>query len=147
MTPWTVAHQVLSPESACNVRDLGSIPGFDPSVGKIPWRREWQPTPVFLPGEFHEQRSLVSYSPWDCKELDRTERLTLSLSLLSDTPGKPQAPLPANLQHTFLFLLVPIISSFGDTSFPCTSVTTFSSISYRASFSFIILELTHWFIV
>ena len=38
--------------------------GFDPWVGKIPWRREWQPTPVFWPGEFHGQRSLVGYSPW-----------------------------------------------------------------------------------
>ena len=36
--------------------------GFDPWVGKIPWRREWLPTPVFLPGEFHGQRSLVGYS-------------------------------------------------------------------------------------
>ena len=41
---------------------------FDPWVGKIPWRRAQQPTPVFLPGEFHEQRSLVSYSPWGHKE-------------------------------------------------------------------------------
>ena len=37
--------------------------GFDPWVGKIPWRREWQPTTVFLPGEFHGQRSLVGHSP------------------------------------------------------------------------------------
>ena len=41
------------------------------------WRREWQPTPVFLPGEFHGQRSLVGYSPWGHKELDMTECLTL----------------------------------------------------------------------
>ena len=54
---------------------------FDPWVGKIPWRREWQPTPVFLPGEFHGQRSLAGYSPWGCKESDMTERLTLSFSL------------------------------------------------------------------
>ena len=46
---------------------------FDPRVGKIPWRRAWQPTPVFLPGESHGQRSLVGYSPWGCKELDTTE--------------------------------------------------------------------------
>ena len=46
-------------------------------VRKILWRREWQPTPVFLPGEFHGQRSLVGYSPWGCKELDTTEPLTL----------------------------------------------------------------------
>ena len=46
----------------------GSIPGFE----KIPWRRAWQPTPAFLPG----QRSLADYSPWDCKESDMTEQLS-----------------------------------------------------------------------
>ena len=55
-------------------------PEFHPWVGKIPWRREWLPTPVFLPGEFHEQKSLVGYSPWGHKESESTERLTLSLS-------------------------------------------------------------------
>ena len=50
-------------------------PRFDPWVGKIPWRREWQPTPVFLPGESHGWRSLVGYSPQAHKESDRTERL------------------------------------------------------------------------
>ena len=50
-------------------------PGFSPWVRKIPWRRKWQPTPVFLPGEFHGQRSLVGYSPWGRKESDTTERL------------------------------------------------------------------------
>ena len=49
-------------------------------VGKIPWRREWLPTPVFLPGEIHGQGSLAGYSPWVCKESDLTEQLTLSLS-------------------------------------------------------------------
>ena len=43
----------------------------------IPWRRAWQPTPVFLPGEFHGQRSLAGYSPWGHKENDMTERLIL----------------------------------------------------------------------
>ena len=47
--------------------------GLDPRVGKIPWRRKWQPTPVFLPGEPHGDRSLVVYSLWRCKESDRTE--------------------------------------------------------------------------
>ena len=56
-------------ESACNAGDLGSIPEF----GQIPWRRNWQPTPVFLPGKFHRQRNLLDYSPWTCKELDTTE--------------------------------------------------------------------------
>ena len=51
-------------------------PGFSPWVRKIPWRREWQPTPVFLPGEFHGQGSLADYNPWDRKESDMTEQLT-----------------------------------------------------------------------
>ena len=45
-------------------------------VGKIPWRRKWQPTPVFFPGEFHGQRSLVGHRPLGHKELDTTEQLT-----------------------------------------------------------------------
>ena len=61
-----------SKEFACNVRD----PGFELWVGKIPWGRKWQPTPVFLPGEFHGRRSLVGHSPWGCKESDTTKRLT-----------------------------------------------------------------------
>ena len=47
--------------------------GFNPWVGKIPWRRKWQPTPVPLPGKSHGQRSLVGYSPWGRKESDPTE--------------------------------------------------------------------------
>ena len=46
--------------------------GSDPWVGKIPWRKSWQPTPVFLPGEFHGQGSLKDYSPWGHKESDMT---------------------------------------------------------------------------
>ena len=47
--------------------------GFDPCVGKIPWRMAWQPIPVFLPGESHGQRSLEGYSPRGRKELDMNE--------------------------------------------------------------------------
>ena len=47
--------------------------GFDPRVGKIPWRRKWQPTPVLLPRKFHGWKSLVGYSPWGRKESDTTE--------------------------------------------------------------------------
>ena len=49
---------------------------FDPWVEKIPWKRKWQPTPVFLPGKSQGQRSLVGYSPWGYKELDTMEQLT-----------------------------------------------------------------------
>ena len=53
--------------------DLGLIPGMGRPPGE---GNEWQPTPIFLPGEFHRQRSLVNYSSWGCKEMDMTERLT-----------------------------------------------------------------------
>ena len=53
---------------------------FDPWVRKILWRRAWQPTPVFLPGESHGQSNLVGHSPCGCKESDMTEQLSLSLS-------------------------------------------------------------------
>ena len=57
--------------SVYNAGDLGLIPGS----GRFPWRRKWQATPVLLPGKSHGQRSLVRYSPWDCKDSDMTERL------------------------------------------------------------------------
>ena len=50
-------------------------PEFDPCVQKVPWRKEWLPASVFLSEEFHGQKSLVSYSPWVCKELDMIEKL------------------------------------------------------------------------
>ena len=50
---------------------------FSPWIKKIPWRRAWQPTPVFLPGESHGQRSLADYSLWDRKELDTAEQLSM----------------------------------------------------------------------
>ena len=56
----------------CNAGELGSIP----ESGRSPWRREWQPIPVFLPGEFHGQSSLAGYSPQGPKALDMTEWLT-----------------------------------------------------------------------
>ena len=57
-----------SKESACNVGNVSLS-----QVGRTPWRRKWQPTPVFLSGEFRGQRSLASYSPWGHKEVDTTE--------------------------------------------------------------------------
>ena len=74
-------------ESACSAGDQGSIPGF----GKIPWRRGWQPTPVFLPGESHGQRSLEGCSSWGRTESDTTERLhfPFSLSYIGEGNGNP----------------------------------------------------------
>ena len=54
-------------ESACQCRRCRS--SFNPWVGKIPWMRKWQPTPVFLLGKFYGQRSLMSYSPWGCQRI------------------------------------------------------------------------------
>ena len=65
--PWWLRQQ----ESTYNAGD-----SFDPWVRKIPWRRKWQLTPVFLPEEFHGQKSLAGYSPLGRRESDTTERLT-----------------------------------------------------------------------
>ena len=69
-------------------------PGFNPWFGKIPWRREQLPTPVFWPGEFHGQRRLAVYSPWGSQRVGHEwATFTLSLSLPLTPPGKP-------IQHT-----------------------------------------------
>ena len=57
-------------------------PGFGTNY-LVSWSRKWQPTPVFLPGKFHGQRSLVGCSPWDLKESDMTERLSAHIHLVS----------------------------------------------------------------
>ena len=64
--------------SVCNTRDpVWSL------VGKIPWRRKWQPIPVLLTGKSHGQRSLVGYSPWDRKEWDMIEWLHFLFFILA----------------------------------------------------------------
>jgi len=68
----------LVAQSVKNLPAVQETTGFDPWVGKIPWRKKWQPTPVSLPGKSHGQRSLVGCSPWGHKESGTTERLTLS---------------------------------------------------------------------
>ena len=88
LTPHTMLYIQVSP--------------FDPWVGKIPWRRAWWPTPVFLPGEFQGLRSLEGYSPWGCKESDMTNTFTISF---------PAEKTPAHhswlqLKHHFLFNLL-----------------------------------------
>ena len=59
--PWWLSGK----ESTCQCRRRG----FDPWSGEIPWRRKWQPPPVFLPGKLYGQRSLAGYSPWGCKRV------------------------------------------------------------------------------
>ena len=74
------------PQSHCKRR------GFSLWVGKIPWRREWQPTSVFLPGEFHGL-----YSPWRPKELDTTERLSIHFTWLQH--GRSEGRVPGTRQE------------------------------------------------
>ena len=64
----------LVAQMAKHLPTMQGRPRFNPWIGKIPWRR-WKPTPVFLPGKSHGQRTLVGYSPWGCKDLDTTEQL------------------------------------------------------------------------
>ena len=82
------------------------------------WRREWQPTPVFLSGEFQGQRSLAGYSPWGCKELDMTEWLTHT--------------------HTYTFRLPPSLSVVNSTAMTTavhiSSPTTFFSVALFRGF-------------
>ena len=72
VTPW-----LSGKESTCNVGDTGDSASITGS-GRFPWRRAWQPTPVFLPGEAHGQRSLVGYRLWCRKESDMTEATELT---------------------------------------------------------------------
>ena len=66
---------ILNPGASQLVLVVKNVPAnaSNPWVKKIPWRRAWQPTPVFLPGESHGQRSLGGYSPWGHRESDMTE--------------------------------------------------------------------------
>ena len=67
-------HMFLICIASLLLKIASSLPFF--WAGKIPWRREWLPTPVFLPGEFHGWRSLAGCGPWAHKKLETTERLT-----------------------------------------------------------------------
>ena len=74
-------------EPSCQLRRCKRC-GLDPWI-KIPWRRAWKPTPVFLPGESQGQKSLAAYSPWGHKELDAAEETALhtySATPLSSIP-------------------------------------------------------------
>ena len=64
---------------------------FDAWVGKIPWRRKWQPTPVSLPGESHGQRSLGGYTPWG-RRVDMTERLSTEVAQYEHMEGYAETP-------------------------------------------------------
>ena len=89
---------------------------FNPWVGKIPWRSAWQPTSVLLAGESHEQRSLVNYSPWGCKELDTTERLSLHSTKCKHMESKPTLKVKMLVTQSCPTLHNPMDCSLPDSS-------------------------------
>ena len=89
---WTSQLALVVKNLPTNVSRRRRKHGFDPGAEKIPWRRKWQPTPVFLPGKSHRQRSLVGYSPQGYKESDMTEHTYTHIA--------------------FVYLLLPILSVF-----------------------------------
>ena len=93
-TPYSLVAQMVKNLPQCR------RPSFDPWVGKIPWSRKGQPTPVILPGEPHEQRSLAGYSRRSYKESDTTEQLTLTLSLFATCTCLSFHPAPNTTRST-----------------------------------------------
>ena len=132
VTAWTPRH-ILALSLLCSCNSLGlqggavikNLPAnsrrrkrceFDPWVGKIPWRRAWQPTPVLLPGESHGQRSLVGYSPWiaksqtwlsDWAQAKTTHSLISSMSSLNSCLSNESPPTTLFKISTNAFLLYP----------------------------------------
>ena len=88
-------------ESACQYRRHGRC-GFNPWVRKMAWKRKWQPTPVFLPGKSHGQRSLVGYCPWGCKELDVTDNWTWALDVENTWTALLSKCMGSNVHISFL---------------------------------------------
>ena len=101
-------------EAACNAEELDSVPGW----GRSPQGTEWQSTPVFLPGESYGQRSLATYCPCGCKELDTTKRLTLMAEseeelkslLMKVKEESEKVGLKLNIQKTKIMASGPITS-------------------------------------
>ena len=88
-------------ESTCQCRRCKRL-RFDSWIGQIPWKRKWQSTSVFLPGEFHGQRSLAGYSPWGHKESDTTEGLNHH-HLLYKTTSEPWGEWPSEGPERFCY--------------------------------------------
>ena len=100
----------------------------------IHWRRKWQPTPVFLPGESHERRSLVGCSPWSRTELDTTE-VTQQQQQHSNTRARGSQPVPLTCSplprislHSGRLLLVEITEGWHFISYLCGALSCISAL-------------------
>ena len=88
-------------EPNCRCRRLKRY-GFHPWVRKIPWRRKWQPTPVFLPGKSNGQRTLEGYSPWGHKESDWATNTLTFFHIFIIAPPRPKYRILLASQNVFL---------------------------------------------
>ena len=161
-------------ESSCQHRRCKEH-RFNPWVRKIPWRRKWQPTPVFLAGKSHGQRSLAGYNPWGGEELDTTEhKLTWRTAGLRQFSTDHKLPLfpQKNQSFTYLAILEEDVADFScyasmrfvGPSFncsPCSShhhsiwthtgpspwedVATYKSFLFCYISSDILMFLVHWY--
>ena len=122
-------------------------------VRKIPWRRKWQPTPVFLPGKFHGLRSRVGYSPWGPKELDTNYLYSVqfSCSVVSDsdfmdcsTPGFPVHHQLLELAQTHVHWVSDAIQPSHPLTSPSPPSSIFPSISIFSSESLRIRWPKYW---
>ena len=107
-----------STESTCQCRSCRRQ-GFDPWVGKIPWRRKWHPTPVFLPGKSRGQRSLVGFSPWSHRgEHDLATKQNVCSCCCCTRTGE---------RHFFFFNILPNNRIFFKVFFlMCTTFSVFT---------------------
>ena len=93
-------------ESTCNAGDPGSVP----RLGKSPGEGNDLPTPVFLPGEFHGERSLPSYRAWDCKQSDMTEEIALCFKLSDILVIKHYIPYIYHSVYIYIYIYTIILS-------------------------------------
>ena len=104
--------------------------GFDLWVGKVPWRRKWQLTPVFLPGESHGQRSLEGYSPWVYKESDTIEHTCIHrLHLCSGLHPYLLEDFVPPMRSPILSATFPLLLSFSSplTCWSCRFISCFTN--------------------
>ena len=116
------------------------LTGFDPWVGKIPWRRKWQPSPVFLPGKSHGQRSLVGYCPLGHKESDTTKGLS--------THTHHVASVSLNLEQFSVLLLwsLTVLKSAGFSFWKLTLNLGPSNISHDQTWAMHPWLESHWMV-
>ena len=100
--------------------------------GEIPWRREWQSIPVFLPGKFHGQRSLGGYSPWGHKKSDTTEHSTEQKERSSTRESKKRWQEVKKNTYQSATNLSGILASHGSPQRPITFFNSSAPISYEA---------------